>query len=107
MSLLTEGYQNGKLIAVLDPKNELYVQYRLRFDGPLRSELKNEGYGNLGWVTHMERMSMLSSIEDSKERDIEKQSYCEMEFWCQTKPRVENLHCLGCFGLQTVLSDGF
>ena len=46
-------------------------------------------------------------IEDSKERDIEKQSYCEMEFWCQTKPRVENLHCLGCFGLQTMLSDGF
>ena len=44
----------------------------------------------------MEHMSMLSSIEDSKEReiffDIEKKTYCKMEFWCQTKQRVEDFH---------------
>ena len=60
----------GKPLAVLDPKNVVYVQYRLRFDRPLRLTLKNEGYGNLGWVAHMEHTSMLSSIEDSKEREI-------------------------------------
>ena len=69
----------GKPNAVLDPKNELYVQYRLRFDGSLRAELKNEGYGNLGWVTDMEHKSMLSSIEDSKERNKMKQTILRNE----------------------------
>ena len=81
-------YQNGKLIAVLDPKNELYVQYKKYKKQWDRLQIVHEGIKNLGWVAVMEHMSMLSSIEDSKERDIENKDYCEM--------RLETIreHCL-------------
>ena len=71
MKLLTFGWYGSEVgdpLAVLDPKNELYVQYRLRFDRSLRVELKNEGYRYSGGVAVMEHMSMLSSIKVSKER---------------------------------------